>query len=219
VIVAAIRRAFSFARWLVTLEIGIWRSLFLSVTRRVSGRGTGVEELSYAKEVAPIMGAFIFVSLVELPVVHLLLPWDAVRLIADVLSVWGLLWMLGFLASMKVFPHLLDDHGLRVRHGTTADIRIPWEAVASITSRRGSVPTNRHVQVERTDDGTVVSVAVLKQTKVDVVLRRPITVKLPKGAEEITELRFYVDDPRAFVATAHRHLTDRLAVGQTTSGR
>jgi hypothetical protein len=68
------------------------------------GMGPAVETFSYAREVAPIMGAFIFVSLVELPIVHLLLPWPTLRLAALALSVWGLLWMIGLLASMKVFP-------------------------------------------------------------------------------------------------------------------
>ena len=153
--------------------------------------------------------AFIFVSLVELPVVHLLLPWDTVRFVADVLSVWGLLWMVGFLAGMRVFPHLLDDQGLRVRHGTTLDLRIPWEAVATVRARRGSVPTQRTVQVEHTPDGVVVDVAVLKQTKVDVVVVRPTTVRLPAGMEEVTEVRLYVDDPRAFVVAAREHLAGR----------
>jgi len=164
------------------------------------------------------MGAFIFVSLLELPVVHLLLPWDTVRLVALVLSVWGLLWMVGFLASMKVFPHLLDDDGLRVRHGTTVDVRIPWEAIASVTSRRGSVPARKTVSVERSDDGIVLNVAVLKQTKVDVVLHQPTRVD-PDGTEEMTAVRFYVDNPRALVAAARERLVDRRAVEPTTSSR
>ena len=163
------------------------------------------------------MAAFIFVSVLELVVVHLLLPWETVRLIADVLSIWGLVWMVGFLASMKVYPHLLDDVGLPIRYGTTADIAIPWEAVATVTSSRGSVPTRHNVQVERSDEGVVVDVAVLKQTRVDVVLSRPTTVKLPDGTEEITELRFYVDDPRALVARARERLADRMAGQRLTN--
>lgn len=207
----SIKRAFSLVRWLVRLEIGIWRSLILLVARRVPGQRPGVQLFSYVRAVAPIMGAFIFVSALELPVVHLLLPWETVRLIADVLSIWGLLWMVGFLASMKVFPHLVDAQGLRVRYGTSTDIHIPWDAIASVTSRRGSMPSGRTVQVERSADGTVVSVAVLKQTKVAVVLREPTTVELPEGMEEITELRFYADDPRALVAAAREQLTKRWA--------
>jgi len=110
---------------------------------------------------------------------------------------------------MRVFRHLLDDTGLRIRHGTTADIRIPWEAIESVTARRGSVPTHKSVQIERRDDGAVAHVAVLKQTKVSVVLHRPTSVKLPDETHEIAEVRLYVDDPRAFVATARERLTDR----------
>jgi hypothetical protein len=109
-----IRRAWSGVSWFVRLEIGIWRSLFLWVTRRVAGQGPGVATFSYARQILPLLAAFIFVSLIELPVVHLLIPWDTVRLVALVVSVWGLLWMLGLLASMKVFPHLLDDAELRI---------------------------------------------------------------------------------------------------------
>jgi hypothetical protein len=142
-ILAVPRRAYALMRWFVILEVGIWRSLFLWVTRRVAGRGPGVEAFSYAKDLAPLLGAFIFVSLIELPVVHVLLPWETVRLVAVVLGVWGLLWMVGFLASMKVFPRLLDDDGLRVRNGTSVDIRVPWDAVASVTGRRRSVEAGR----------------------------------------------------------------------------
>lgn len=202
------RRVASLVRWLVILEIGIWRSLFLWVTRRTAGAGPGVREFQYSRDVVPIMGAFIFVSLVELPVVHLLLPWDTVRLIADVLSVWGLLWMVGFLAAMRVFPHLLDDDGLRIRSGTTTDIRIPWEAIASVKTRRGSVPTNRTVQREHGDEGTVINVAVLKQTKVAVVLHGPTALELPDGPEQVSEVRFYADEPRALVAAARSALSE-----------
>jgi len=142
--------------------------------------------------------------------VHLLLPWDAVRIVALVVSVWGLLWMVGLLASLKVYPHLIDDTGLRIRYGTTTDIRVPWEAVASVTARRRSVPTRRHVELEHGDDGaTVANVAVMKQTRVDVELRRPTAIELPDGTEELTGVRFYADDARGLVATARERLADR----------
>ena len=44
-----------FLRWLVRLEVGIWRSLFLWVFRRVPGRGPRSDDFSYAKEVTPII--------------------------------------------------------------------------------------------------------------------------------------------------------------------
>jgi hypothetical protein len=191
-------RALAFVRWLVRLEIGIWRSLFLWIARRVPGHGPGVQDFSYAKEITPILWAFIFVSALELPVVHLLIPWQPVKLAVLVLSVWGLLWMLGYLASMRVFRHLLDDDGLRVRYGTTVDLGIPWAAVAGVTAKRGRFDA-RTLQVE---DG-VAHVPVLKQTRVSVALERPIAVD---AAGDVSEVRFYVDDPRGFVVAARGRL-------------
>jgi hypothetical protein len=186
------------------MEIGIWRSLFLLMRRRVAGQGEGVLTFPYAKEVAPVMGAFIFVSVLELPLVHLLIPWEAVRLVALVLSVWGVLWMVGLLASMKVFPHLMHDDGLRVRNGTSVDVAVPWSAVAAVRARRGSVPSREHVH----DDGSVAAVEVLKRTNVEVVLHRPTALALPGGPREVTEVRLFADDPRAFVAAAREHVPE-----------
>ncbi len=207
----ALRKAGSLARRFVVLEIGIWRSLALWATRRVSGRGPGVETFTYGRQVSPLITAFIFVSLVELPVVHLLLPWETVRLVADVLSVWGLLWMLGLRAGVHVFPHLMDGEGVRIRYGTSVDLRVPWEAVASVRGRRGSVATGKTVVVERDGDAVVVNVAVMKLTRVEIELHGPTAIALPGGvAEAVTHVRLYADDPAAFVACARAHLGERV---------
>ncbi|MGI9110809.1 MAG: hypothetical protein ACR2GT_01165 [Gaiellaceae bacterium] len=155
-----------------------------------------------------MLGAFIFVSAVEAPVVHLLLPWDNLRFILLGISVWGLGWMVGFLASMRVFRHLLDGTGLRIRRGTTVDLRIPWSAIRSVESRRGSVSTNRALQVEHGTGAAIAHIAVLKQTNVAIGLRRSVPVTLAEGEAQVTEVRLYVDDPRAFVATARERLSD-----------
>jgi hypothetical protein len=190
------------ARWLIRFEIGIWRSLFLWATRRVAGMRPGAEAFAYHRQIAPIIGAFIFVSAIELPVVHLLIPWDTVRLVALFLSVWGLLWMIGLLASMKVFPHLLEADGLRVRFGAHVSVLVPWEAVESVAARRRSVESGRSLQVE---DG-VATVPVMKQTRVDVALREPVRV----GEDEVREVRLYVDAPKTFVPAARERLAERV---------
>ncbi len=210
---SVLRKAYALARWLVRLEIGIWRSLFLLAARRVPGRGPGVQTFPYAREVSPLLGAFIFVSALELVVVHLILPWATIRTVLLVLSIWGLVWMIGFLASMRVFPHLLDERGLRLRYGTSVDVRVPWEAIASVTASRRSLTSGRSVQLLDTDDGQAVAVAVLKRTRVDVVLHGPTTLELPDGPAEVTAVRFDADDPKAVVAAVRDRLADRSASG------
>ena len=87
-------------------------------------------------------------SAIELVAVHLLLPWETVRLVLDIVSLWGLLWMFGLLASMKVYPHVLDDAGLHLRHGFHADLHVPWGAMAGVRARRGSVQAKETVHVD-----------------------------------------------------------------------
>jgi len=190
------------ARWLIRFEVGIWKSLFLWATRRTAGMRPGAEAFAYHRQIAPIIGAFIFVSAIELPVVHLLIPWDTVRLVVLFLSVWGLLWMIGLLASMKVFPHLLDADGLRVRYGAHVDVFVPWHAVATVAAKRRSVESGRSLQVE---DG-VASVPVMKQTRVDVALREPVRV----GEDEVREVRLYVDSPKTFVPAVRERLAEHV---------
>ncbi len=208
-----LRRTYALASWLVRLEIGIWRSLFLLAARRVPGRGPGVGTFPYAKEVSPLLYAFIGVSALELVVVHLILPWETVRTIALVLSLWGLLWMIGFLASLRVFPHLVGPDGLRVRYGTSVDVRVPWEAVADVRIAKHRLPTGRTVQVLPAEEGDVVHVAVLKRTRIDVVLQAPTRLGLPDGPRDVTAVRLDADDPRAFVAAARERLAERSPEG------
>ena len=211
-----IARVAGVARWLVRLEIGIWRSLFLWITRRVPGRRPGVRTFAYANQVSPLLAVFIALSALETAVVHLLIPWDVVRLTLLVVGVWGLLWMIGFLASMRVYPHLVDDSGLRIRHGTRLDVELRWSDVEAVRAARGSAPSNALVHLEDGERGTIATVAVLKLTRVAVRLRRPVALALPDGPTPVAEIRFYVDDPRGFVAAAR----ERLAAQATAaSGR
>ncbi|HEU4540079.1 MAG TPA: hypothetical protein VFR23_03035 [Jiangellaceae bacterium] len=53
---------------------------------------------------------------------------------------------------------------------------------------------------------TVLSIGVSSQTNVRVLLREPVTVKLPKAQQTIVELRCYADDPRGFVDAARAFL-------------
>jgi len=186
------------ARWLIRFEVGIWKSLFLWITRRVAGMHPGAEAFAYHRQIAPLLGAFIFVSAIELPVVHLLIPWDTVRLVVLFVSVWGLLWMFGLLASMKVFPHLLDEEGMRIRYGTGIDVFVPWDAVESVAAKRRSVESGRSLQVE----AGVATIPVMKQTRVDVTLRTPVVV----AGEEVSEVRLYADSAKTFVPAARERL-------------
>jgi hypothetical protein len=195
-------RGWGLARKAVTYEWRMWRSLFVWMLRLPRVSGPGAQPFGYAAMLTPLFIVFIAVSAIELPILHLLLPWEKVRLVANVLGVYGLFWMIGLLAAMRVHPHVASDDGLRIRYGFGVDASIPWDAIADVRSRGRSVEKIRTVQCEQTEAGLVVSVAVNKQTNVDLVMREPtIFEALPQTKDEpVVELRVYVDDPKAFVA-------------------
>lgn len=196
----------------------MWRNLFAWALRRPVPLGEGEKAYSYNGVVKPILGVFIGLSVVEIPIFDLIVrkvvPWEPARWIVLVLGVWGLLWMIGFAAGLKRHPHLVGDDGIRVRLGNGVDFLIPWADVVSVSKRYRSLPSNKSVQVE--DEAAHVVMG--GQTSVDVRLRAGADVRdfegapaqaLDKAADrtgasmaEVHEVRIYADDPDGFVAAA-----------------
>ncbi|KKJ95516.1 hypothetical protein [Micromonospora sp. HK10] len=198
------------ARRAVAYEWGMWRSLARWLLRRPYRVAPGAETFGYAGVVQPILGVFIALSTIEIPVLDLILRhtvgWPAVRHVAIGLGVWGVLWMIGLLASLRIHPHVIDDTGLRIRNGVSLDVLIPWTAVDRVEARYRSLPSSRACQYDP-DDPTVLNLGAGSQTAVDVVLREPLSVRLPKGpSRPVQEIRLYADNPRALVDRARTHI-------------
>jgi len=203
-----VRNVVALARKLVNFELSLYRSLYRWATRRPDVPADA-GAFAYVGAVAVVLWAFIIVSAVEIVVFHLILPWEVVRLVVDIVSIWGLLWMLGFAASMHVYPHLVDGTGVRVRNSTGTDITVPWDAIASVSVRERSRDRSKTVQVDHDEKGDVLHVVMSSRSNVDLRLRRPLVVPLAKGDETVTEVRFFADDARALVNRVRAHLADR----------
>jgi hypothetical protein len=197
-----IRRALAY-------EWAMWRSLYRWVLRRPGPPGA---TFSYFRTLAPVMWAFIVVGAIEIPAVHLLLPWPAAERIAVVVGVYGLLWMVGMMASNRVNPHSLDDDGLHVRLGGTVHVVVPWDAIDTVRTRRRSYEGARSLRVEGQGAERVLSVVVGGQTTVDVVLARPLPLLAPRGDREpVGEVRLFADDEKALSAALRAGVTERRA--------
>lgn len=194
-------------RHAVEFEIGIWVSLYRWIFRRPRVPHPDDEAFSYVGAVAAVIWAFIGVSAIEVPAAHLLLPWEHVRGILLILGIWGLLWMVGYLASLKTYPHVIGDDGLRIRCGYRYDITIPWSAITSVTHHRRDLPSNRTIHRTESDDGTVLQIGINSQTTIDVELVEALTVRLPSGPETVAAIRCYADEPAALVTAAKVKLT------------
>lgn len=189
------------------MERATWSHLFRWITRKpaVPAGATG---FGYASAMMPVLITFIVVSAIEIPVVHLLIPWLWLEIIALIIGVWGLLWMFGLLAAVRLGPHLVDEQQVRFRHATSIDLAVPLAVMTSVASRLRSLESSRAVQVQPTSRGTALIIAVTGQTNVEVRLAEPITVELPAGPAEIVEVRCYADDPRAMAAAIRARLSE-----------
>jgi hypothetical protein len=198
--VTVVRQAGRLARHAVVFEIDIYKSLLRWVLRRPS-LPPGSTPIGYAQMVTPVIALWIFGSAVEIPVVHALVPWDALRIPLLLLGVWGLMWMVGFLAGLRSYPHLLHADALRVRNGPMHDIAIPLAAIAHVTTREKTLPSSMWVlQPESTGGSVHLNVTVSGQVNVHLALRHPLSVTTRKGPMTITALSFWADEPRQVAA-------------------
>lgn len=181
-------------------ELGLWRALIRWITRRPAT----ADSFGYVAPMRPMLVVFLVLSVVEVVVAHLLLPWPAVRLAVDVLGGIGLLWMVCLLAALTVNRHEVTEDGLRSRYGVTVDVVVPWAEIDTVRLRRYSLETNRTVQTVAEGDRQVTSVAVVQSTNVAVLLRRPTRLGLPGRGNDgpVHELRLYADDAEGMVARA-----------------
>ncbi len=181
-------------------ELGIWRSLLRWLSRRTDVT-PGAEAFTYHRMATPVIWLWIFGSAVEVVVVDALLPWHTARIVAGAVGLWGLAWMVGMLAALKPYPHLVDDLGVRVRNGFGVDLRVPWTAIASVAVQDHDLPSSiRSVQVERAEQGDVLAVGVSGRTNVLVRLHQPTLLRTSRDEHVVTAVRLWADDHRSLVA-------------------
>jgi hypothetical protein len=202
--VRLLHRSLSLAKHALVFELNIYKSLLRWLLRRPH-IPAGFEPVGYAQLATPMMGLWIFGSALELPLVHVLVPWHGLRIALLVIGVWGLLWMLGALAGLRTYPHLLGHDTLRIRNGATHDIVIPWAAIAKVTTLDRSLPSSMWVlQPQETEHGTHLNVAVSGRVNVHLALRNQLQLRTKKGDMLVTGLSLWADEPRTVALRIRR---------------
>ncbi|MDH2426278.1 hypothetical protein [Sphaerisporangium sp. TRM90804] len=175
-----------------------------SIGYLLAGRRHGVRDgavpIGYARQQTPMLAALLVACVLETWVLHLVLPWPAVRLVLLVLDAYTVLFVLALIAAGFTRPHVAGPGELRLRWGALIDLRVP---MATVTAVRAHWRHDHQGMLEL--DGTTMSLTVSSQTNVVVELSEPVTVTRPLGRKGTARvLRFYADDPGAAVTAINR---------------
>ncbi|WP_231390278.1 hypothetical protein [Nocardia sp. CNY236] len=179
----------------VRAELKAYRALWLWIRGRHSEVEAGALVLDARRGTLAMPVAFAVATLLEIIVLHLLLPWTWVRVSVAVASVWSLVALLGHLAIHLTSPHFLTDTSLVLRRSGAVVAVVDRTDIESITSRHRfteTAPTVRDGRLHLPNaDGT----------NIDLTLARPVTARLPallpsrRITAEVTRISVYVDEP------------------------
>ncbi len=168
--------------------------------------------IGYVDIVRTTIYIWIGASALELVAVHFLIGWPWLRWTLLILSVWGLIWMFGYLAGLIVYPHLITQDRVIVRNGHTIRVEIPAEAIMLASTATRSTAGSRVVQTDEKEP-LHLYIAVSGQVNVHLRLNRELSADLPGGRYRFTEVSFWADEPAVAnrtIRTLLRNASHRL---------
>jgi hypothetical protein len=208
--VRAVNRVFAVIVRALKLEILMYASIVRALIRRPAVPA-GAKGFGFHSSVMTILVIFIVLSAGELVVVDLIVHrWVPVRIGFLVIGIWGLVWMIGVLCTHIMRPHTVGPDGIRIRNGLDMDAQVRWDDVESVAVRK-QVYEPKTPRIIEDGDSRMLIIGVTNETNIEIELERPTIVRLPgrapKGGEqEVSSIRLFADDPKAFLAEAGKYL-------------
>ncbi|USI92386.1 hypothetical protein [Rhodococcus pyridinivorans] len=181
----------------IRAELRSYRALWFLIRRRRIGVGPDVTTIGYTRGTMSVPIAWLVASVIEIAVVHILVPWEWLRWTLLIVSVYSLLPLVGWLADRVVNPHLLTRDGLVLRSGHQVVAHI------DVDNLQRCIPRHRFQPTETSVDGEVLFLPGPDGTDLDLVLAEPVEALLPAFFEHrrrpalVSRFAIHVDDPAA----------------------
>ena len=183
-------------------QLGLARALCWALRGRADV-GPGDVPLAYNGLDRAVIWTITAVGVVETAVVHVLVSWPPLRWSLLVLSVYGVLGLLAFDATMRQHPHLLRDGELLLRSGHFRTVRVPLEDVVQVRKQ----VRNEHARtVEMTDDG--VAVSFMGGTNVELRFATPTPVDVDERTSMAERVSFSAHDAAGAVSLLRTRAVD-----------
>src|SRR4051812_33721997 len=94
----------------------------------------GPLSFSYHRALAPMLWMFLAIAIAELLLVHFLVTlWHPrLAIFLSLLSLLGLLWLIGFIRSLRRYPVLIAEDEVRFRLGRLRDVGVPLAGIGLV---------------------------------------------------------------------------------------
>lgn len=173
------------------LYTGLWLWL-----RRATDRDSREQQpLTAGRGVLTLPMAFLAATLIEVVVLHLVIPWAWLSITLAVISLWSLVFLFALVVADIAYPHYVTGQDVVLRRTGRVAARIPLERIAAVAECRRYNHT-----APAFEDGRLF-LAGPDGTNADLTLHDPVTVHidslLPSGriAAETTRISLSLDDP------------------------
>ena len=131
---------------------------------------------------------------------HLLIPWPWLSVTLAILSIWGLAFVFGFVATDLVHPHYLKGTTLVLRQSGRIVAEVPIDEHLAVTARRRSSPTAPDVDGSRlhlpNQDGTNIELVLADTVAAEIASMVPAW----RHAGDVDVINVYVDEPETIIA-------------------
>lgn len=180
-------------------ELRAFQALGLAILRRKRVAANAVS-FGYTRGSSTFPLVLIGLSVAELVLVHFLIPWPWLQVVLLVFTVWGVLFVLGFLSARAVHPHFIAEQELHLRWGHDTVLTTPLDNVATAILQAN----HAHTQPSITEDHLFLTQ--FQSTNVRLVFNEPVAANAPVSRKlrpedfRPTEVSLFVDDPESFVA-------------------
>ncbi|MFI1459236.1 hypothetical protein [Nocardia carnea] len=192
------------------LYAGLWLWL-----RRTTDRDSREQQpLTATRGVLALPMAFLAATLIEVVVLHLVIPWVWLGITLAVVSVWSLVFVFAVVIADIAYPHYVTGQEVVLRRSGRVVARVPLDRITAVAGCRRYNHT-----ATAFEDGRLF-LAGPDGATVDLTLNDPVAVHidslLPSGriTAETTRISLSLDDPAALRTALNVPSTTRAACVQ-----
>lgn len=179
------RKALAF----LVAEVSSLASVF-SLFRPVRSSSSDDQIYTAYRNLRTLIFAILGVSVAEIIIVHLAVSNDFWRYLVVAVSIYAVVLLCGFYASIRNRPHLLTSRGIVIRYGKRLTCEIPWSHLKSISyvgaGNGGDITVDENGQLR---------IPVLSEVNLRLEVEPQVVVEdLQKGLMKVSSIELYCDE-------------------------